>query len=221
MSRIPDILADFHDHIGPGNGCGTTSNGTTRQSAARPSRTPPWWSTTPRVYGAGEVGRIGTMIRAELAETYDEELGYAIGRAAFTLHLHRKHAHRPRDGELPVLPGRLTNRATVGRMGNLPPRLSFSGHPTLEIASWPPIGSAPQKPQSASGGRIDRLKWARTGLIGHTRIGRALWVNASDIEALRSSNAVPRRVAHEVTPAREGAVVGADWRELDLWKRAR
>jgi hypothetical protein len=64
-------------------------------------------------------------------------------------------------------------------------------------------------------------KWARTGLIGHTRVGRALWVSASDIEALRTANAVPRRVIREVKDGVEMPVVGADWREHELFRRAR
>lgn len=60
-------------------------------------------------------------------------------------------------------------------------------------------------------------KWARDGLIGYSRIGRALWVSASDIEALRAANAVPRKV----NPVAEGATVGADWRTHELFRRVR
>lgn len=43
------------------------------------------------VYHTGEVGRVGTAIRAELAEIYGEQLGHAIDGAAFHLAMHRQY----------------------------------------------------------------------------------------------------------------------------------
>lgn len=59
-------------------------------------------------------------------------------------------------------------------------------------------------------------RWADDGLIGRTRVGRVVFVRASDIEALIAS----APVASRPTRTRSTASVPAseDWRDSELWR---
>ena len=96
LRDFAESLEDARDAIGPGNRLHDVLDRT--EAAIRRAVV-----THPRVVGvveeyaaryrAGEVGQVGTMIRAELYPAYGDELGEAISSAAFHTALHQKHGH--------------------------------------------------------------------------------------------------------------------------------
>ncbi len=58
-------------------------------------------------------------------------------------------------------------------------------------------------------------RWADDGLIGRTRVGRVVFVRASDIEALIASAPVASRPTRVARPTLAPA---SDWRNDPLWR---
>lgn len=59
-------------------------------------------------------------------------------------------------------------------------------------------------------------RWADDGLIGRSRIGRVVFVRASDIEALIASAPVASRPTRVTRPTLVPA--SEDWRDSELWR---
>jgi hypothetical protein len=93
--RIQSILDDYPLMIGPGNRMWDVMDADDEAERRAAITHAPVVARYASRYHAGGTDA-GTAIREELIETYGDDLGHAIARAALSLHLHQKH-HDGRD----------------------------------------------------------------------------------------------------------------------------